>query len=267
MNPPLRVVVLSCGELGVRVANALRADGSCEVVALVVAPYARRKRSLPAKFRHVIRRQGWLGLFAVFAAKIRLGRPRSSIGLRPPQVTLSAGVERINVSDFHSAESIGAIAALRPDLGVVVGTYILKESVFALPRLGSINLHSGKVPEYRGAAPAFWELYAGEAAVGITIHRVVASLDAGPVLAQELFPFDSAPEGDPLTYIEQFKREVLAPNGVRMVVETVRALAEGRAKEIPQNHSAARTFPTPDIHAVRELRRRVRSRRKQRGTR
>jgi folate-dependent phosphoribosylglycinamide formyltransferase PurN len=267
MSSSFRTIVLSCGDLGVKVANALSSDGASEVVGLVIAPYAGRARTLPARFRHVIRRQGWLGLLAVIGGKIE-----SVTKLRDPcdgvrsGLALAPGIERIDVRDFHAPESLSVIEALRPDLAVIAGTYILKESVFALPRHGSINLHSGKVPEFRGAAPAFWELYNGENAVGVTIHRVVASLDAGPVLAQEMFPLNLAPQGDPLTYIEQFKQEVLLPNGVRMLVDTVRALAEGRAKEIPQNHAAARTFSTPDYRDIRELRRRVRKRRTHGGT-
>lgn len=262
-----RTIVLTCGDLGVQVANALNADGASQVVGLVVAPFDRRPRkTLRAKFRHVIRMQGWRGLLAVVGAKIaslaRVGEPR---GVAPP-VALAPGIERFDVTDFHSPESLSIIEALRPDLAVLAGTYILKESVFALPRHGSINLHSGKVPEYRGAAPAFWELYHGEKAVGVTIHRVDAALDAGPVLAQEIFPIDPAPGGDPLAYIEQFRQEVLGPNGVRMLVETVRALAQGTAKEIPQNHAVARTFRSPDYRAVRELRSRVRARRREGGT-
>ena len=187
---------------------------------------------------------------------------RGAPGDGAPPITLAPGIERFDVSDFHSPESLSIIERLRPDLAVLAGTYILKEPVFTLPRQGSINLHSGKVPEYRGAAPAFWELYHGEKAVGVTIHRVDAALDAGPVLAQEMFPIDPAPPGDPLAYIEQFRQKVLGPNGVRMLVETVRALAQGTATEIPQNHAAAQTFRSPEYRAVRELRRRVKARRR-----
>lgn len=263
----LRLVVLTCSDLGVRVANALSADGASQVVGVVVAPFDRRPRkTLRAKFRHVVRRQGWLGLLAVVGGKIAsLARAGESRVVVPP-VALAPGIERFDVTDFHSPESLSIIEALRPDLAILAGTYILKESVFALPRYGSINLHSGKVPEYRGAAPAFWEIYHGEKAVGVTIHRVDASLDAGPVLALEMFPIDPAPGGDPLVYIEQFRQEILGPNGVRMLVETVRALAQGTAKEIPQNHAVARTFRSPDYRAVRELRSRVRARRRGGGT-
>jgi methionyl-tRNA formyltransferase len=261
MGSPFRTIVLSCGDLGVQVANALIADGASDSVTLIHSPYVRRRRSLLEKIRHVVRRQGAFGLFSVLGAKLRLfARSRAADTASMPLI-LAPEIERIQVSDFHSEECLSAIRALRPDLAVVAGTYILKPAVFSLPRLGSINLHSGKVPEYRGSAPAFWELYNGETAVGITIHRVVDSVDAGSVFAQELYPFDPAPEGDPLVYIERFRREVLAPNGVRLLVNTVRALAERRATEIPQNPMAGKTYPTPRYGHVRELRRRVRERR------
>jgi methionyl-tRNA formyltransferase len=265
MTTRLRVVVLTCGDLGARVADALSADGAAVVAAVIWAPYNRRNRTLSEKIRHVLRRQGWRGLLVVFGAKLlSLGRSKdaASTGTTPQP---ASGVPIIHVRDLNSDETETIIRGLEPDLAVVAGTYVLRESVFAIPRLGAINLHTGKAPEYRGAAPAFWELYNGETAVGVTIHRVVAALDAGSILAQEMFAFDAAPDGDPLTYIERFKRDVLLPNGVRMLVQTVRALAEGKAKETPQESANARTYPTPDHRAVRELRRRVQQR-KTRGS-
>ena len=68
------------------------------------------------------------------------------------------------------------------DLAVVLGTRILRPELFSVPRLGSVNLHKGKVPEYRGMPPGFWELYEGERSAGITVHFVSAKLDAGDVV-------------------------------------------------------------------------------------
>lgn len=261
MSSRFRTIVLSCGSLGVEVANALNADGASQVVGLITAPYSTHSRTLRAKIRHVVRRQGYVGLLALIGRKLtsslRQQREVEPVGA----VAAAPEIKCFRVQSFHTPECISIIESLQPDLAVIAGTYILRSSVFSLPRQGSINLHSGKVPEYRGAAPAFWEMYNGESSVGITIHRVVDSVDAGAVLAQELFPIEQAPLIDPLAYIEQFKREVLLPNGVRMLVETVRALSEGSAKAIPQDNGAARTYSTPDHRAVRELRRRVRERR------
>ena len=249
----LDVVVLSCGDLGVEVANRLRTAQGVRRVCLVTAPYRRKRLGLRGKVREVYRAQGLRGLVAALARKLLqpLRRRRSSEPDSPPTEALHPDIRHMHFSDFHSAECVEALRALAPDLGVVAGTYILKPEVFDVPRLGSVNLHSGKVPEYRGSAPAFWELYHAEPVVGITIHRVTSALDAGNVLRQELFPLDSAPEGDPVAYIQRYRREVLRPNGVRMLAEVVAALAAGTSAERPQEHAHARTFKSPDHDAVR----------------
>jgi len=257
----LRVVVLSCGDLGAVVARALSHEPAVAAVALVTAPYARKRLSLIGKVRHVLRTQGPAGLFVVVAAKLRRRRPHPAPDGGPP---VAADVERYHVRDFHDPECLAILRRLAPDLGVVAGTYVLKESVFSIPRLGSINLHSGKAPEYRGAAPGFWELYNGEREVGITIHRVAATLDAGDILVQEAFPLDPAPTGDPLAYLERYRADVLRPNGVRLLVQAVTQIAAGAVRARVQDPTRARTYRTPDYRAVRQLRRRVRARRRER---
>lgn len=255
-SPALRVVVLTCGDLGVEVANALACESGVDVVALFKSPWIRQTFSLRQKVRHVFRTQGLGGLFRV--ARGRILKRRSTI---PDGTPLRPNVPLIEVDDFHSPSSRERLTGLRPDLGVVAGTYILRDGIFDIPRYGSINLHSGKAQQYRGSAPAFWELYNGEAEVGITIHRVSPAVDAGDVLRQEMFALDSAPAGDPVAYIERYRRDVLRPNGVRLLVEVVRDIAAGTAVAAEQDHSAARTYRPPDYKSVRELRARVRRRR------
>jgi len=258
---PLSVVVLSCSGQGAEVAARLRALDVVRSVALLTAPYTRRRPTLRAKIRNAYRAEGLPGL--VSALRRRLGRLRRSAREAGTlaEATLDPSIPHFHFADFHGRDCLDRLALLRPDLGLVVGTYILKEPVFGVPRLGCVNLHSGKVPEYRGSAPGFWELYNGERQVGITIHKVTATLDAGDILLQECFPIDPAPRGDPLRYLEAYRREVLWPNGVRMLVEAVTALASGTAQWRPQEHARARTYPRPDYAAVKELRRRVRARR------
>jgi len=259
----LGVVVLSCGDLGDEVARELgRAPGVARVTC-VTAPYTRTPLSLVGRVRHVYRTQGPAGLLAVLAAKLR-GSDRP-----PPDHAGGGGagaIERHHFPDFHHPDCLATLRALQPDLGVVAGTYMLKDTVFSIPRLGSINLHSGKAPEYRGAAPAFWELYNGEREVGITIHRVATALDAGDILLQETFPLDPAPAEDPLVYLERYRREVLRPNGVRLLVQAVAEIARDTVRARPQNPARARTYRTPDYRAIRELRRRVAARRLERAT-
>ncbi|HEX6965826.1 MAG TPA: formyltransferase family protein [Gemmatimonadaceae bacterium] len=262
-DSPLSVVVLSCGSLGNDVAERLRGARGVGRITLITAPYRQKPLSLPRKLRYVHRMQGWPGLAAAVAGKlaapIRGARDASSRNADVDGV--DPAIPHLRFDDFHDPACIQALHALKPDLGVIAGTYILEESVFGVPRLGSINLHSGKVPEYRGAAPAFWELYNGETQVGITIHRVAAAVDAGGVLLQELFALDPAPAGDPLAFVERYRRDVLRPNGVRLLVEAVERIANGTAVERPQQDAVARVYRTPDYRAIRELRRRVTERR------
>jgi folate-dependent phosphoribosylglycinamide formyltransferase PurN len=260
----LTIVVLSCGDLGISVANALRGLPAVREVFLIMAPYRRSRRSLRGKFRHLYRTQGLPGFVSVAMAKLRTifrgSAERGDNNSLTPR--LSSDVERLDFPAFEDPECIEAMRTRSPDLGVVVGTYVLPQTVFDIPRLGSINLHTGKVPEYRGAAPVFWELYNGEREVGITIHQVVAALDAGSVLLQETFPLDPAPSGDPLSYIDEYRRKVLQPNGIRMIAETVARIANGTLEPKPQDAGRSKTYRTPDYTAVRALRARIAERRR-----
>ncbi|MDX1396780.1 MAG: formyltransferase family protein [Gemmatimonadota bacterium] len=258
----LTVVVLSCGPLGRRVASSLIALDDVDAVALVTTPYRRRTLGPVGKMKHVVRYQGWRGLVRVFVGKLRPAAPHTT----EPRPELPPGVAHARFDDFHAPDCLEYLENLEADLGVLAGTYILRESVFGIPRLGCINLHTGKVPEYRGAAPAFWELYNGETEVGVTVHEVTADLDAGRVLLQEVFALDPAPEGDPMDYIAGVRSEVLLPNGVRMLTEGVRAIASGTAEWRTQDVSRARTYRTPDRAAQKELRKRIEQRRRAAGS-
>jgi len=250
-------VVLTCGELGAEVAERLRAVPGVSHVSLVTAPYRQPRRPLTGKVLHVWRTQGLIGFARILGSRFGLDAPQGKVLQRP----LDPAITQLHIEDFDAPEAIAQIGGLRADLGIVAGTYILPESVFALPRLGSINLHSGKAPEYRGAAPGFWELYNGELEVGVTIHWVTAALDAGHILRQETFPLDPAPVEDPMAYLERYRRELLRPESVRLVAETVGSLIDGTAVERPQDPRKARMYRTPDRAAIRELRRRVAARR------
>jgi folate-dependent phosphoribosylglycinamide formyltransferase PurN len=251
----LRVVVLTCGDLGLEVADTLSRETGVGAVYVLRSPWLRKTLTLPQKFRHVVRTQGVGGVFHVALSRV----VREAATSEPARI--DGRIPVVEVDNYHSIAARKALRLLRADLGLVVGTYILRDGVFDIPRYGSINLHSGKAPEYRGAAPAFWELYNGETEVGITIHRVAAALDAGDVLRRETFELDTAPAGDPMEYIERYRHEVLRPNGIRMLVDVVREIAAGTARSFEQDHGVAKTYRSPTHKDVIELRSRVNRRR------
>lgn len=95
---------------------------------------------------------------------------------------LRKNVRVSRVGDIHGAASVEAVEAFAPDLGLSMAAPILKRRLFAIPRHGTLNLHKGQLPEYRGMPPAFWELWNDEDHVGCTVHRVDDKLDMGGVV-------------------------------------------------------------------------------------
>jgi methionyl-tRNA formyltransferase len=107
----------------------------------------------------------------------------------------TAGVEVRQPENFKQAIDIEALADLRPDL-MVVAAYglILPRAVLDAARI-SINVHASLLPRWRGAAPIQRAIMAGDATTGISIMRIVESLDAGPVWLQRdcaITPTDTA---------------------------------------------------------------------------
>lgn len=86
--------------------------------------------------------------------------------------------------DIHSIDTVAHIKNFAPDLGLSLAAPILKPRLFAIPRLGTLNLHKGKLPDYRGMPAAFWESLNDEPAVGCTIHFINKGLDTGDVLLE-----------------------------------------------------------------------------------
>jgi methionyl-tRNA formyltransferase len=70
-------------------------------------------------------------------------------------------------------------------LGILYGTNIIKESVFGIPRLGSINLTKDSRRVYRGGPTVFWELFNDEKELGITIILSAAKVDTGDIILQK----------------------------------------------------------------------------------
>jgi len=82
-----------------------------------------------------------------------------------------------------------ALRELRPDL-ICVAAFgqILPLAILELPRFGCLNVHTSLLPKYRGAAPIQWALLNGDTQTGVTIMKMDAGLDTGPILAQESTP-------------------------------------------------------------------------------
>jgi methionyl-tRNA formyltransferase len=149
------------------------------------------------------------------------------------QFALEHALKTLQPERLRDEHFLEPLRALDADLGVVAAYgKILTDTVLATPKLGLINVHGSLLPKYRGAAPIHRAIMAGEAETGVTIMRIVKALDAGPMIATAARPIGSAE-----TSVE-VERD-LARLGAKVLVESVDAIAEGRAIETPQDDSRA----------------------------
>lgn len=121
-----------------------------------------------------------------------------------------------------------ALDSWRPDVLVVVAYgLILPQAVLELPPLGCINIHASLLPRWRGAAPIQRALLAGDLRTGITIMRMDAGLDTGPILLQRPVQVSGTETGGSL-------HDRLAALGGSALLEALADLAAGRARAVPQ---------------------------------
>jgi methionyl-tRNA formyltransferase len=129
---------------------------------------------------------------------------------------------------FKTPEAAAMLRDLELDALVVVAYgLILPAAALALPRLGCFNIHGSLLPRWRGAAPIQRALLAGDAMTGVTIMRMEAGLDTGPMLMARAVPVGAADSAGTV-------HDQLAALGAQLIVEALDAAADGHAVEIPQ---------------------------------
>jgi methionyl-tRNA formyltransferase len=130
------------------------------------------------------------GVLAVYTQPDRpAGRGRQLQPSPVKQRALVAGVEVRQPVDFKSVDERERLAALQPDLLIVVAYgLILPQKVLDIPRLGCWNLHASMLPRWRGAAPIQRALEAGDAETGVGLMQMERGLDTGPVLLERRTP-------------------------------------------------------------------------------
>jgi len=135
---------------------------------------------------------------------------------------------------------VAAMEALRPDLGIVIAFRMLPEAIWAMPRLGTFNLHASLLPQYRGAAPINWALIDGRQETGVTTFLLNREIDKGAILGQRREAI--APDDTVGTLYDR-----LMELGKGLVLETVEQLAEGRVVPVEQPQEDATLRPAPKI--------------------
>lgn len=123
---------------------------------------------------------------------------------------------------------IAELRGLGPELIVVVAYgQILPQTILDLPRHGCLNVHTSLLPKYRGAAPIQWAIANGDAETGVTVMKMDAGLDTGPIVAQRRTPIQPADDSAAL-------HERLARLGAELLVEAIPDYASGKIQPRPQ---------------------------------
>ena len=152
------------------------------------------------------------------------------------------------------------LAETAADVFVVVAYgKILAQRVLDLPRLGCVNVHGSVLPRWRGASPVQAALLAGDATTGVSIMRMEAGMDTGPVWAVAQTPIADGEDAGSLS-------ARLARDGAALLVETLPRIAAGGALPAPQDDALATLCPKirredgqadfsrPAVELVRRLR-------------
>jgi methionyl-tRNA formyltransferase len=195
---PLRIIFMGTAELSCASVAKLAGDKQFDVVAVVTQPDKPKGRELKLTPSPV----------KVLAEKLNLSV------LQPSQA--------------RAEEFIGELRKLKPDLMVVVAYgQILPQSILDLPPFGCLNVHTSLLPKYRGAAPIQWAIADGEPETGVTIMKMDAGLDTGPVLSARRTPI--LPTDD-----SQVLHDRLAQLGADLLIETIPDYVAGKIAPQPQ---------------------------------
>ncbi len=148
----------------------------------------------------------------------------------------SLGIQVFQPSTLKDDAAVARLSAAGADVFVVVAYgKILAQRVLDLPRLGCVNVHGSLLPRWRGASPVQASVLAGDAVTGVSIMKMEAGMDTGPV-----FTMRETRIGEEESAEELGAR--LALMGADALVETLNFL-EGEWGPVPQDESRATTCP------------------------
>ena len=207
-------------------------------------------RAFHEPLRKTLRRMvGFYGPWGTFRQGVRF--LSSKLRARSIEsVAASAGVPVIAAQSVNQPEYLERVRAIAPDvIASVAAPEVFKAQLLGLPPLGCINIHSGRLPAYRGMMPTFWQMLRGERAVTITVHRMAEKLDAGDVLATQAFAVRPSDSLDRV--ITETKRA-----GAALLVRVLRDLRDGRAQPRPLAMEPSEYFSFPKRGDVRAFRQR-----------
>lgn len=211
---------------------------------------------------HARPKSRWRRLRSKIGKTLRIGLFGALNGIRmrqwydtPGQADIAEICERLSIPFFETdVMASDAMAALvreaEADLGLSLGNSYIPARIFEIPRLGMINVHGERLPDYQNAQSVIWPIHNMETKSGITVHRIDRGIDTGAILYKEEFQiiFRERLE-DTVRATLLYARERLPPI-MRYVCDNFDALV--RAATV-QDHG--RKYTTPTLREFMRMRR------------
>lgn len=146
--------------------------------------------------------------------------------------------DNINHPDFiqyYKDIGVDLIASVSP-------TQIFKEELINLPRFGCINIHTAKLPEYRGLYPTYWAMSNGEKTLGISIHYIEKGIDTGKIILQDEIDIPPETTLDHMLITSKLR-------GAELLVEAIGKIDSGNQEAFyAEGEGSYFSFPTPQSY-------------------
>lgn len=237
----MRVVILTSSSQGTasRCLPTLADSERVQIAAVIQAsrPVSRSTRHITRKLKKIAK-IGFLG--AVNGVRIRPwfdGPPTEAL----ETICGRQGIGFHRVEGVNSQETCDIIAQCKVDLGLSLGNSYISRRVFSLPRLGMINFHGERLPEYQNAQSVIWPIYNMETLTGLTIHQIDDRIDAGPILYKETYPIDFRASLEETVRATVNVTAERLPQAIRAVCENIEQI---RANAVPQGPGQSYTTPS-----------------------
>lgn len=156
------------------------------------------------------------------------GRGQKLLPSPVKECALKYNIPVLQPTNLKSPEFLEELKSYNANLQIVVAFRMLPEVVWAMPSLGTFNLHASLLPQYRGAAPINWAIINGEKETGVTTFFLKHEIDTGSIIFQEKEPIQDSDDVGSLY-------ERLMKRGAQLVLKTVKAIEAGDYPSSPQS--------------------------------
>jgi methionyl-tRNA formyltransferase len=176
---------------------------------------------------------------AITAPDKPVGRGQKMSESPVKKYALSRGIPVLQPEKLKNKAFLEELANYKADLQVVVAFRMLPEAVWAMPKMGTINLHGSLLPQYRGAAPINWAVINGEIMTGVTTFFIEKEIDTGNIIFSENIEIKATDTAGDL-------HDRMMWIGGDLMVKTVKAIESGVYPSVKQDFSQE-LKPAPKI--------------------